>query len=216
MGEDGSSGREIDLFNDLVNEGELEVIVRCEDPAQYFGMAQADLYIEAPNASFEWNFAKAYISIWLQMVIVICLGVMFSTFLSTPVAILATMSAVLLGFFGKFVQQLWTGEAFGGGPIEALIRLVTQDNIVTPLEFGSNDVGVRIVQFLDYILLTLMHALAAVLPDFSGLGRASEYVAYSFNFYDQLLARQCLVTLIYVTAIAIVGYFFLRTREIAA
>ncbi len=74
----------------------------------------------------------------------------------------------------------------------------------------------RIVQFLDNILLTIMHVLSAVLPDFSGLGRASEYVAYNFNFYDQLLARQCLTTFIYVTAIAIVGYFFLRTREIAA
>ncbi len=216
VGEDGSSGRAIDLFNDLVHEGELEVIVRCDDPSQYFGMSQADLYIEAPNAQFEWNFAKAYISIWLQMVIVVCLGVMFSTFLSTPVAILATISAVLLGFFGQFVQGLWSGQTVGGGPIEALIRLVSQDNLTSPLEFGTSDIGVRIVQFLDNVLLTLMHALAAVLPDFSGLGRASEYVAYSLNFYDQLLARQCLVTIVYVTAIAIVGYFFLRTREIAA
>ncbi|MHB8862475.1 MAG: ABC transporter permease [Pirellulaceae bacterium] len=215
-GEGGSSGREIDLFDDLVNDGQLEIIVQCDDAVQYFGMAQADLYIEAPNAPFAWNFTKAYIAIWLQMVIVVCLGVMFSTFLSTPVAILTTISAVLLGFFGKFVRDMWSGEAFGGGPIESLIRLVNQDNIVMPLEFGTSDIGVRIVKFVDYLLLTFMHALAAVLPDFSGLGRASEYVAYSYNFYDQLLARQCLMTLVYVTAIAIVGYFFLRTREIAA
>ena len=62
------------------------------------------------TASFRWNFVKAYISIWLQMVIVVCLGVMFSTFLSSPVAILATVSAVLLGFFSQFVRDLWTGE----------------------------------------------------------------------------------------------------------
>ncbi|MHB8969838.1 MAG: ABC transporter permease [Pirellulaceae bacterium] len=216
VGGDGSSGQEIDLFKDLVNDGELEVIVRCDDSSQYFGMAQADVYIKAPDASFAWNFTKAYITIWLQVIIVICLGVMFSTFLSTPVAILATVSSVLLGFFGKFVQDLWSGQAFGGGPIEALIRLVNQDNLLNPLEFGTGDIGVRIVKFMDNVLLTVMHALSAVLPDFSGLGRASEYVAYSYNFYDQLLARQCLVTFVYVTAIAIVGYFFLRTREIAA
>ena len=46
------------------------------------------------------------------------------------------MFAVLLGFFGTFVQDLWTGKAFGGGPIEALIRLVNQDNLIKPLEFG--------------------------------------------------------------------------------
>jgi hypothetical protein len=212
----GSSQREIDLFDDLVREGELEIIVRCDDAVQYFGMAQADLYIEAPDAPFAWNFTKAYIAIWLQMIIVVCLGVTFSTFLSTPVAILGTMFAVLLGFFGTFVQDLWTGKAFGGGPIEALIRLVNQDNLVKPLEFGVGDIGVKIVKFADSVFLTIIQALSAVLPDFSGLGRASEFVAYSFNFYDQLLARQCLTTFVYVTAIAIVGYFFMRTREVAA
>ena len=163
-------------------DGKLEIWIRCDDPVQYFGMAQADLYIEAPKASFPWNFVKAYIGIWLQMVIVVCLGVMFSTFLSTPVAMLATLSAVLLGFFGQFVRDLWTGEAFGGGPIEALIRLVNQDNLIKPLEFGAGDVGVAIVKFIDNVLLTIMNAMSAVLPDFAGLGRATEYVAYNFNF----------------------------------
>ncbi|NLX53569.1 MAG: ABC transporter permease [Planctomycetaceae bacterium] len=213
---DGASQREIDLFADLVHEGELDIIVRCDDAVQYFGMAQADLYIEAPDAPFGWNFAKGYIGIWLQMIIVVCLGVMFSTFLSTPVAILGTMFAVLLGFFGSFVQDLWTGKAWGGGPIEALIRLVNQDNVVTPLQFGNFELGVHIVKFMDKVYLTIVRALSGVLPDFSGLGRASEYVAYSFNYYDQLLARQCLTTFVYVTAIAIVGYFFMRTREVAA
>ncbi len=216
LGVDGGSGREVDLFDDLVHEGKLEILIRCDDPVQYFGMAQADLYIEAPNASFSWNFVKAYLTIWLQMVIVVCLGVMFSTFLSTPVAMLATLSAVLLGFFGEFVRDLWSGTAFGGGPVEALIRLVNQDNVVKPLEFGAGDIGVRVVKFLDNVLLTIMHSLSTVLPDFSGLGRATEYVAFNFSFYDQLLARQCLMTLVYVTAITIVGYFFLKTREIAA
>jgi hypothetical protein len=216
MSEAGASNQEIDIFEDLVHEGSLEVIVRCDDRAQYFGMAQSDVYIEAPNASFPWNFAKAYIAFWLQVVIVICLGVTFSTFLSTPVAILGTVSAVLLGFFGSFVRDLWSGEAFGGGPIEALIRLVNQDNLVKPLEFGTGDTGVQVVKFLDNILVAMMNVLSGILPDFSGLGRAAEYVAFNFNFYDQLLARQCLTTFVYVTAIAIIGYFFLRTREIAA
>ncbi len=216
LGSDGSSGSEVDLFDGLVHEGALEIWIRCDDPVQYFGMAQSDLYIEAPNASFGWNFIKAYITIWLQMIIVVSLGVMFSTFLSTPVAILATMSAILLGFFGQFVSDLWSGVAFGGGPIESLIRLVNQDNMVVPLEFGAGDIGVNFVKFCDNVLLAIMNSMSAVLPDFSGLGRATEYVAYNFNYYDQLLARQCLTTLIYVMAITIIGYFFLKTREIAA
>ncbi len=216
MGVGGSGGRDIDLFDDLIKDGNLEIWIRCDDPVQYFGMAQADLYLEAPLASFRWNFAKAYVTIWLQMVIVVCLGVMFSTFLSSPVAILATLSSIMLGFFGQFVRDLWTGVAFGGGPIESMIRLVTQDNMTKPLQFGAGQIGVRLVKFTDNILLTIMNAVATILPDFSGLGRAAEYVAYNLSYHDQLLARQFIMTLIYVTAISIVGYFFLKTREIAA
>ena len=76
--------------------------------------------------------------------------------------------------------------------------------------------GVRVVKFFDNFMLTVMNVLSAMLPDFGGLGRAAEYVAYNFSYHDQLLARQCLTTLVYVTAITIVGYFFLKTREIAA
>ncbi|MFO7907070.1 MAG: ABC transporter permease [Planctomycetota bacterium] len=213
---DGGSGQEVDLFDDLVEDGKLEIWIRCDDPAQYFGMAQADLYVEAPDASFGWNFVKAYITMWLQMVIVVCLGVMFSTFLSSPAAILATVASLALGFFGQFVRELWTGEAVGGGPVESLIRLVSQENMVQALELDPTGIAVSIVQFVDRVLLTIMNALAGVLPDFSGLGRAAQYVAYNYDFHNQLLARQCLTTLVYVTAITIVGYFLLKTREIAA
>ena len=89
---------EIDLFRDLVSDdGRLEIIVQCLEPKQYYGMAQADLYIRAADSSFAWNFCKGYLGIWLQMALVISLGVMFSTFLSGPVALLATMFVIIAG-----------------------------------------------------------------------------------------------------------------------
>jgi len=50
--------------------------------ATVFRHGQADLYIRARDASFAGNFVKGYLGIWLQMVIVLAMGVMFSTFLS--------------------------------------------------------------------------------------------------------------------------------------
>jgi hypothetical protein len=215
VGSDGTSGRrEIDLFDDLSYEGRLEIIIQCDDRSQYFGMAQADLYIEAKDASFAWNFVKAYVGIWLQMLVAVSLGVMFSTFVSTPVAILATISTVLLGFVGQYIRDLWTGETVGGGPIEATVRIVTQENMVVPLDIGT--IPLRIIQWSDYVLITLMHALASLLPNFSTLGRPAAYVAYNFNIHGDFLARQCITTFIYVLAMSIIGYFLLKTREIAA
>ena len=72
---------------------------------------------------------------------------------------------VLLGFVGQYIRDLWTGETVGGGPIESTIRIVTQENMVVPLDLGT--VPMRIIQWSDYILITLMHALASLLPNFS-------------------------------------------------
>ncbi len=63
IGADGAAGREIDLFDDLVRDGKVQIWIRCDDPSQYFGMAQADLYIRAADAPFAWNFVKAFIGI---------------------------------------------------------------------------------------------------------------------------------------------------------
>ena len=56
----------VSLFEDLVSDGKVEVELRCVDPAQYFGVAEADIYLRPGDASFELNFAKAYISLCLQ------------------------------------------------------------------------------------------------------------------------------------------------------
>jgi len=63
----GKRGEKIDLFRDMVADGQLEVWLRCLDGAQYFGAAQADAYFRARDASFELNFVKGYLGIWLQM-----------------------------------------------------------------------------------------------------------------------------------------------------
>ena len=40
----------IDLFNDLVSGGQLEIRIQCDERAQYYGMANADLYLRAGDA----------------------------------------------------------------------------------------------------------------------------------------------------------------------
>src|SRR5208282_110616 len=130
----GSDGKAetIDLFRDMVSkEGRLQIIVQCLEPQQYYGMAQPDLYIRAADNSFAWNFTKGYLGIWLQMALVIGLGVMFSTFLSGPVALLATMFVIIAGLFSGYLVELAGGKMVGGGPFESMERIMTQDNMIS-------------------------------------------------------------------------------------
>ena len=105
-GTDGNETRVLSVFDDLVDEnGRLTLVVRCIDAQQYLGMTRSGVYLRPNENAFWWNLTKAYISIWLQMTMVIAFGVMFSTFLSGPVAMVATSVCVLLGFSAEQVYD---------------------------------------------------------------------------------------------------------------
>ncbi|NIL99327.1 MAG: hypothetical protein GTO62_20075, partial [Planctomycetales bacterium] len=55
------------------------------------------------------------------------------------------------------------GQVTGGGPVEALIRLLTQQNLVTEMEPGMRT---TVAQMLDGVLSYGLGVAAAVLPEF--------------------------------------------------
>ncbi|MEQ1829030.1 MAG: ABC transporter permease [Pirellula sp.] len=205
---------DLDFFTDIAPKGEFEIVIRCQDRGQYLGMAAGDLYLRANTLPFWWNFVKGYISIWLQMVIVICFGVMFSTFLSAPVAVIATISFIVLGFFGGFVDQILAGKVEGGGPVEALIRIPLQSGSGVQLDLG-NPILENTIRVIDRGILYVVVTFKYAIPNFIQLGTA-DFVAYGVNLFGGLLARHLTICAGYFLLTGIVSYFFLKTREMAA
>jgi len=206
-----TDGNPIDLFDDLVADGELEVWLQCIDSSQYFGVAPADFYLRAADASFAGNFVKSYLGIWVQMLLVTSFGVMFSTFLSGAVAMMATLAAVVLGFFTKFVFDVAQGAVEGGGPIESLIRLVNQRNVTVQMEPGLTRDA---VEGADAVFMFFMKSVSSLLPDFRQFSNV-DYVAHGFDIPLDTLGVQMFSGLGYVVAVCAIGYYFLRTREMA-
>lgn len=205
---------QLDIYKDLVENGKMEVVVRCEDRSQYLGMSQADLYVRKADRSFLWNMFKAYVGIWLQLLIIVCFGVMFSTFLSGPVAMIATMTCLVFGFFGGIASEVASGQLPGGGPIESLIRMPLQSGSMTELDLG-NDTLENVIKSIDYGIMRPLGVIGRVFPDFGGLN-TSAFVAYGIDIFDSLLLRHITLAVCYFLATALVGYFFLKTRELAA
>lgn len=208
----------IDLFDDLVtDDGRLEVRVKCLDRGMYFGFAQADCYLRLPDGSPAINLVKVYGSIWVQMVIVISFGVAISTLVSGPVAMLFMLGLTILGFFRELFINIATGQQadgrrfYGGGPVESLYRLVTQKNVMTDLPEGP---GTTIIQSVDAVFQFLMFSVAQVLPDFRSFD-ATRYAADGFNMPAALLGQHLTICAAYVVGLTILGYFLLRTREVA-
>ncbi len=124
------SGTSVDLFKDLVNDkGQIEVIVKCLEHGQYYGFAQADCYLRLPDGSPIASYAKVYVSIWVQAVIVIAVGVTISTLVSGPVAMLFAAGFIILGFYRADFLNIAVGKSYGGGPAESIIRIATQANV---------------------------------------------------------------------------------------
>lgn len=208
----GADDKEYDLYKDFVSEsGQLEIRVQCLERGQYFGFAQPDLYLRLPDASPVLNFIKVYLTIWVQMVIVIAIGVTASTVLSGSVAMLFTVSFIVLGFFRAFFVGVAEGTEYGGGPVESFYRLITQKNIITKLD---ENLTTTIIQGADWLFTSFMWLVAQVLPDFSSLSTVS-FAALGFNVPDDLVLQILTMCLGYVIGLSVLGYFLLRTREVA-
>ena len=210
---------EADLFRDFVSDGRVEVWLQCLEPAQYYGVAQADFYLRLGSGSFAWNYAKGCLGAWFAMLIVTALGVMFSTFLSAPVALVASVAVLLVGQFREFIARLFqsqlTGDATiapGGGPIESLYRIVSQTSITLELESTP---AVQAMKLVDMVLLAPMRVAAGIFPSLSTLG-TGDFVAGGFDIPGDLLAAHAAETLAYVAAFCIAGAFCLRAREVAS
>jgi hypothetical protein len=147
---------------------------------------------------------------------------MFSTFLSGPIAFVGTIATLIIGFFIAFIREIVHGMfaspddnmAYrGGGPIESVIRIMTQQNIQTELAVGpTTDL---IVKTIDKGFAILLYATTYVVPGFGEYDTVRQ-VAYGFNIDAVVLSQLCLLTLGYTAGTTLVAYFVLKTREIAS
>ncbi|HUT12646.1 MAG TPA: hypothetical protein VMY42_19275 [Thermoguttaceae bacterium] len=219
-------GTAVDLFDDLATEdGRIEVVLRCEKGGQFFGAAQADVYFHARDASFTLNFIKGYLGIWIQMVLLIGIGVTVSTLLSAPIALLTTFVVLIVGLWGvTFMSDLGASQfmpmedlkakeeyVWGGGPLEALYRLVQQQNVTSEMEPGTRT---TVMKTADQVLGYSLFALAKVLPEFGQFSFADR-VASGFDIpAEKILIGLCRM-LGYLVPLLLAGYLFLKMREVA-
>jgi hypothetical protein len=211
--------REVDLFEDLVADGRVEVILQCLEPGQYYGVAQADCYLRSGNGSFALNYAKSCLGIWFQMLLVTAFGVVLSTCVAGPVALFGTLAVLLVGQFREFIVKLFasqvtgnTTEAPGGGPIESFYRIVTQASITAEL---ADTAAVRWMKGIDTLLLSPLRLAAGMVPSLAALG-TSDFVSGGFDIPATLVAMDALRTLGYLIVLVVAGAFFLHGREVGS
>ena len=206
--------REVDLFDDVVDQNSLTIEVQCLDVGQYLGMARPDFFIRLPDRPFAVGYFKAVLGIWLLTVFIVSIGVTSSTFVKGPVATLLTFSLLIIGQgFREFMIKLITGVQKGGGPIESWYRLVTHMN--DTLELPDN-IGIKIMQGIDNVMLAGLWLMQHLIPDLSSFVM-SPYVANGFDVpWNVAIFRSLAITIGYLVPCLLVGYYSLTLRELEA
>ena len=121
------------------------------------------------------------------------------------------------GLFRDFIVELASGKMIGGGPTEALNRILKQQNLITEMEPGLKT---TVEKTLDRMLEEFLGVLASILPDFTRFSFA-DYVSYGFNIPsslaggNDLLWQSAFRALGFLLPVFVAAYLILKTREVA-
>ena len=197
----------------------IKVKVICLDPTQYIGMAKYDLYFRAddPDSTneklwFSLNFFKGSMGLWLRMCLVTGISVCLSTYLTGVISLLFTLILYMGGLVQEFIQQVAMGVNPGGGPVEALFRLVRRENMAAPLEQTTAN---QIATTSDVFFRWIIRRLLDIIPDVERLD-FTVFVAEGFDISGTQIILNALILVGYLAPWAILAYFLLRWREIAS
>ena len=191
----------------------MTATIKCDSGGQYVGFAKYDFYILSSEGLFALNFLKGTIGLWLRLVIVIGLGVVLSTYLSGVIAFIVTMAIYMGGFFQDFIRELASEKIVGGGPMESFVRMVNREAMTVPLQATP---GVRLALGGDKIYGFIMRRVLDIIPDTDRLDWTN-YVAEGFNIGGiDLIPINALMVIGYLIPCFIVGYYFMKWREIAS
>ncbi|VTS07540.1 ABC transporter permease [Tuwongella immobilis] len=189
----------------------VRVLVKCESPTQFLGMAPYDLYFLEGEGSFTLNFFKGAVGLWCRLLIIIGIAVAVSTYLNGIISLLVSVFLILAGFFQDFIADLARGTNYGGGPLESFNRLVRGDNITIELDRTP---AIQFAQGVDEGFRWLVRRLLNIIPDIERFNW-TPYVAEGFNISGEFLIMNVLFLVAYLLPWAILSYYLMRSREIA-
>ncbi|MCE9607441.1 MAG: hypothetical protein K8U03_21350 [Planctomycetia bacterium] len=210
------AGKPIDLFKNLVHDGTVIVELQCIPRSQLFGVGPTDVYLLAREGRFDVNFAKAFFGIWLQALLTVTIGVFWSTFLSGPVAMLATTITIIAAVMKPVLISVAQGTLFGtavhsGGMLESAVRVLQQKATAIELDEGMTT---EVIKAFDKQMSWVVEGLLRFVPDFAGMSDV-ENVARGFDLSPALVFEHALQAGAFAIPLFLAGFLIFKLVEVA-
>jgi hypothetical protein len=144
--------------------------------------------------------------------LVVTLAVVLSTYISGVITLLTTALLYVFGLVIGFIVEVGSGKNIGGGPLEAMLRLLTRQHLSAPME----ETGVTAATSAgDAFFRFFLRGFLNIIPNVESSDFV-EHVAEGFNIGPGQLAMTCLITLAYLLPWILLGYYMMKWREIAS
>ena len=190
----------------------LSVFVKCESDGQLLGAAEPDLYLLRNEMPYAYNFLKGTVGLWCRLCIVVGLAVACSTYLSGVLSLLATAFIYIVGFFTEHLNELASGRSVGGGPFQSMSQLVKAEQSTTPLADSASS---KALLAGDKFAAWAIRRFQNMIPDVESFSWG-HFVSEGFNVNTEYLVVNLLVTFGYLLPWAVLAYYLMKSREVAA
>lgn len=189
------------------------VIVDRARESQMIGVAQRDVYFLAAENPFWLNFLKGIVGLWCTFMLVLCISISCSAYLSGVVSWITSVFFYFAGLFTEHLQQVAANTVPGGGPSITSYRLTSRIVAGAPLEETPT---VRMLQFSDRIFGWLIGRFLNLVPDINRYD-LSDYVSNGFDIdvVNLLLIDNLLPLAAFVVPWLAISYYLINYREIA-
>jgi hypothetical protein len=189
----------------------LTVVVKCDSPTQFLGMASHDLYFVEDERSFGVNFFKCALGLWFRLCLMIGVATALSTYLSGVISLVTVLFLYGVGIKRQDLQNLAMNPA-ESGPADALYRLATRQPMTAKIESTATT---QTASLFDEAFRWCLQHILGLFPDVDRFDLAN-YAAEGFNISGSTLLLCLLLLLGYVLPWVLLGFYSLKSREIAS
>lgn len=190
----------------------VTVYVKCLSGGQMLGMAQGDLYLMEGEKSFSENYFKNAFGLFCRALILVGIAVTLSTYLSGVIALLATIFLYISAYFSDHLRDVATGQSTGGGPFESLTRLLSANSPTAQLEQTATKTTIDIG---DRFYAWVFRRYENIVPNIDAF-TWTNYLKEGFNINAEYLLVNAIILFGYLLPWALLSYYLIRNREVAA
>lgn len=196
----------------------VTVFVKCNTRGQMLGMADADLYLlendPVPSAGgFAKNYFKASVGLWCRLLLILGLAIVCSTYLPGVLTLLVAAGLFLSGFFTEHIADIASGKSYVGGPFKAINQLLEAKPTTMPLDETSPLTKVTVGG--DQAFAWVVRRFVNVVPDIDSY-TWTHFLAEGFNIPTEFLVMNVVVLVGYLLPWFVLGFYLIRSRELAA